>query len=175
MRRKRSYRVQLGFLVGALYLWIAEPSPESFIIGAVCMVLGETLRIVSAGTLVKYDGVTRDGIYTYTRNPLYIGSFLIGTGACIMGKNFEFTLLFLLLFFYFYTRTIAREERFLSQRYGKDYLQYISEVPRFIPNHFSIRTVLSSVHISQAIRNREHLTILGIFALLVIMIVKIII
>jgi protein-S-isoprenylcysteine O-methyltransferase Ste14 len=172
MRRRHSYRIPIGFLVGIIYLWIADPSPLSFTIGAVCMVCGEAVRILSAGTLAKYEGVTQTGIYTFTRNPLYIGSFIIGTGACVMGRNLVFSIIFYFLFFSFYLLTIRKEERFLIKKYGEEYRRYCAEVPRFIPNQFNLRTILDTVTISRAITNGEHLTVLGILCVWIIIAIK---
>jgi len=159
MRVKKSYRVPLGFLIGILYFWRADPSLRSFIIGAAVMVLGELIRFVSAGTLIKYEGVTRNGIYAYTRNPLYIGSFLIGTGACVMGRDPAFTVLFFVLFLFVYSRVILREELYLAGRYGEEYQRYLREVPRIFPRRFSLRMVFGETALFLAVKNRELLTV----------------
>jgi protein-S-isoprenylcysteine O-methyltransferase Ste14 len=75
--------------------------------------------------------ITR-GIYAYTRNPLYIGVFLI-----FFGWFFLFLYTFLLfipflfmILFYFVSKW---EERELTERFGEEYLRYKEAVPRFIP------------------------------------------
>ena len=172
MKLRKSYRIPLGFLIGFVYLWRADPSVIFFLFGATLMVLGECLRFVSAGTLIKFEGVTRNGIYAYTRNPLYIGSFFIGTGACIIGRDPIFTILFLLSFPLVYSSVIKREENYLIGRYGEEYLRYIEEVPRLIPSRFNLREVLRETSPFLAVKNREYLTVSGILFLWIFVLFK---
>ena len=170
--KRNTYRIPLGFLAGAVYIIRAEPSFGSFLLGAVFMVFGEFIRFVSAGTLIKFEGVTRNGIYAYIRNPLYIGSFFIGAGACIIGRDPMFIVLFLIGYPLVYARTIKREERYLKGRYGDDYECYLCEVPGIIPKSFNLREVLSETAPFLAMKNREYLTLLGIAVVWMVMAVK---
>ena len=172
MNVKRSLRIPIGFLAGLLFIWRAEPSTASYAVGAVFIVLGELIRFVSSGTLKKFEGVTRNGIYQYTRNPLYIGSFILGAGACIMSRDWLFSCLFFGFFILLYGRVIFREERYLAGRYGEDYVRYRAEVPRFFPRSFDIASVLRETSPALAIKNKEGKTLWGIAAVFIIMAVK---
>lgn len=172
-RSKKSWRIPLGFLTAFWFLWVADPTPASFAIGAVLMTLGESIRFLSAGTLKKYKGfVVRDGIYGYTRNPLYIGSFLIGAGACIIGRSPLFTIVFLLTFTMLYSRVILREEKYLGEQYGDEYAKYVDEVPRYIPRGINIAEVFRESTVAQALNHKEYEALLGVLAVWAIMIVK---
>lgn len=108
--------------MGFLFLYRAHPTLNSVIAGTLFIAIGECIRLVGAGTLRKYKGVvSQNGIYAYTRNPLYIGSFLLGIGACIIGRDPLFALLFPLLFIPVYYHVIKREEAFLFKQYGSEY------------------------------------------------------
>jgi protein-S-isoprenylcysteine O-methyltransferase Ste14 len=172
MSLKRTPRIIIGFLISLLFLWRARPDTASYLIGALLMVFGESVRFVSAGTLIKFEGVTRSGIYTFTRNPLYIGSFLIGLGACAMGRDPLFAALFLVLFPIVYARVIRREEAWLIGRYGDEYLAYMSEVPRIIPRRLDLAVVMSATSPFLAVKNRELPAVLGLTAVLVFMAVR---
>jgi protein-S-isoprenylcysteine O-methyltransferase Ste14 len=172
MKIRKTVRIQLGFVAGFLFLWRADPSPASFLAGLVLMLLGESIRFVSAGTLIKFEGVTRNGIYAFTRNPLYLGSFLIGLGACIVGRDPYFALLFILLFPPIYFQVIKGEEAHLIERYGDDYRAYLEEVPRFIPRRFELGEILRETSPFLAVKNRELLTLAGMLAVLAVMAVK---
>lgn len=174
MKIRKSFRIPIGFLIGAVYIVRADPSGKTFFIGAAIMIFGEFIRFVSAGTLIKFEGVTQNGIYSYTRNPLYIGSFLIGTGACIIGMDLLFTLIFVVSYPLIYMSVIRREEQFLINRYGNDYRLYISEVPRIIPRRFNLREALGETAPFLAVKNRELLTVAGIIAVWVIMVIKLV-
>lgn len=173
MRKKRSLRIPIGFLGGLLFLWRAKPTPAGFVIGTALIVLGEAIRFISHGTLRKNKGViSQKGIYAYTRNPLYIGSFLIGIGACVMGMDLLFTVLFLVFFIPLYSHVIIREERFLALQFGEEYIRYRDIVPRIIPRRLDVREVMRETSSTLAFRNREGKTMIGIAAVLIIMIVK---
>jgi protein-S-isoprenylcysteine O-methyltransferase Ste14 len=172
MAFKRSWRIQIGFVAGIWFILAAEPTLFSILAGVCFMILGETIRFISAGTIRKSIEVTRAGIYGLTRNPLYIGSFLIGAGACIMGRDPIFSAVYVIGFLILYSRVIKREERFLLSRYGADYEQYLAEVPRIFPRSFAIGSILRATMVSQALKNREGNTVLGIFAILVVMFIK---
>jgi protein-S-isoprenylcysteine O-methyltransferase Ste14 len=172
MKKRRSWRIPLGFLAGGWFIWAAKPTLPSILGGMCVMMAGETIRFVSAGTLKKRSEVTRTGIYAYTRNPLYIGSFLLGAGACIIGKDLVFSVVFVLSYLLFYRRVIDREERFLLGRHGDEYERYRAEVPRIFPRHIALTPLFSAVSLSQALKNREGRTILGIVFVIAVMFLK---
>jgi hypothetical protein len=172
MKIKKTLRIPIGFLVGILFLWKANPSPRSFTIGTLVMIMGECIRFISSGTLIKFEGVTRNGIYAFTRNPLYIGSFLIGLGACIAGRSYLFTGLFIVLFPLIYYPVIRREETWLIDRYGKEYLDYLRETPRIIPRRFDIAEALRETSPFLAVKNRELRAVLGLAIVLLIMAIR---
>jgi len=172
MKLRKSWRIPLGFLAGILFIWRAAPTPSWFLAGATLMILGEAIRFISAGTLVKFEGVTDTGIYAYIRNPLYIGSFLVGLGACAMGRDPVFFLFFIVLYPIYYAGVIHREERFLIKRYGDDYRRYTEAVPRLLPRGFGLSHVLEHSAPFLAVKNRELKTVAGIAAVWVVMAVK---
>lgn len=172
--KKKSLRIPIGFLAGFLFIWRAEPTVASYVAGTVIIILGELIRFISSGTLKKFEGVTRNGMYRYTRNPLYIGSFLLGTGACVMGLDPLFSTVFFVFYIILYSRVILREEKYLVGRYGDDYMQYLQEVPRLIPRTLNLSYILSNTSPALAIKNKEGKTLLGIAAILLIILAKLI-
>ncbi len=174
MKLRKSFRIPIGFLAGAIFLWRADPSFRSFVIGALIMMFGECIRFISAGTLIKFEGVTRNGIYAFTRNPLYAGSFLMGIGACVTGRDLIFSAIFLVLFPILYLRVILREESWLVGRHGAGYAAYLNEVPRFVPRRFDIGEVLRGFSLFLAMKNREPRTVLGLFIVLLALAAKLV-
>ena len=172
MKVKQAIRIPIGFIAGFVFLLRAEPTPVSFVSGLIIMVLGEAVRFISAGTLIKYEGVTRNGIYNFTRNPLYVGSFLIGVGACIISRDPVFSLFFFIAYPLIYFQVIKREEVFLKGRYGDEYTQYLNEVPRFWSGRLDLKEIVKESSPFLAVKNGELYTISGIFAVTVIMVVK---
>ena len=72
------------------------------------------------------------GPYRYSRNPDYIGQMLIYTGVSA-GANTWWPLLFLPLVMLTVERgVVEREERYLEAKFGQEYRDYRSRVPRWI-------------------------------------------
>lgn len=75
------WRVRLGFALAAAYLILAQPSVVLLLSGAAIMLAGLLLRAWSAGYLAKNQRLATGGPYSYTRNPLYLGSAVMGLGG----------------------------------------------------------------------------------------------
>ena len=72
------------------------------------------------------------GVYSITRNPMYLGLLMILTGWAIFLSN-ALALLFLPLFVLYINRfQIKPEERALTAIFGQDYLAYQGRVRRWI-------------------------------------------
>ena len=126
-------RIPWGFALAALFLVFAEPSRTSVLFGFWIALAGEALRTWSSGTLVKNEQLTTEGPYQLTRNPLYVGNFLLGVGVAVMGGALWLLLVFALFFWAVYQALILKEEKRMLERYGEEFYSYCREVPRFFP------------------------------------------
>lgn len=73
-----------------------------------------------------------NGLYRYTRNPMYVGLLIILTGYAIwLGSLSPF---FLLPLFYWLitTQQILPEEKILERKFGQEYLDYKKRVKRWV-------------------------------------------
>ena len=77
------WRVPLGFLLAPIFVLLARPRPWTLAVGGVIGLVGLGLRAWASGHLRKNDALAITGPYAYTRNPLYLGSFLIGIGFTV--------------------------------------------------------------------------------------------
>jgi len=76
--------------------------------------------------------IVKDGPYKYTRNPMYL-SFLIGyIGLSFLASAPFMTGLALPLFFILDRKVIVPEEQYLTQKFGDQYLEYLSQVRRWV-------------------------------------------
>lgn len=125
-------RVPLGFAFAALYLWLAKPRPVSLAVGALVALAGIAVRAWSAGHIAKNSRLATTGPYAHTRNPLYLGSFLIAAGFAIAAA---WWLPIVVVFFFalVYAPTIHRESEKLHELFGADYARYARHVPAFVP------------------------------------------
>ena len=91
------------------------------------------------------------GMYSLTRNPLYLANCLTYVGVLLYSQDLLLTLAFTLFLIIYYERIILAEEAFLLERFGDAYRGWAAEVPVFLPRlhgwrrpalPFSLRSVL---------------------------------
>src|SRR5215216_1430194 len=127
------WRVPLGFLCGAAFIFFARPTPRALLIGASVSLLGLALRAWAAGHIRKNAQLATSGPYAYTRNPLYLGSFLLGVGFTIASGQPWLALPFAALFLGIYYPVMRVEAADLAEMFGEDYANYSRAVPLFLP------------------------------------------
>ena len=86
-RVARRIRVPLGFAFAVLYFWLARPSWPSLAFGAVLIIPGLAIRALASGHVRKNEALAMSGPYAYSRNPLYLGSLLIGIGFALAARS----------------------------------------------------------------------------------------
>jgi protein-S-isoprenylcysteine O-methyltransferase Ste14 len=74
-------RVPLGFALGLVVLWLADPTAASLARGGALACAGEALRMWAAGHLQKSREVTASGPYRWMAHPLYFGSAIMGAAV----------------------------------------------------------------------------------------------
>ena len=127
------WRVPLGFICGALFVVLSRPRPLTLAAGGAVALLGLGLRAWAAGHIRKNSALATSGPYAYTRNPLYLGSFLLGLGFTVAAGQPILGLLFVALFLGIYLPVMRVEAATLSRLFGEDYIQYAQAVPLFFP------------------------------------------
>jgi protein-S-isoprenylcysteine O-methyltransferase Ste14 len=125
--------VPLGFLCAALFILLAKPTAVTLASGGVVSLLGLVLRAWAAGHIRKNTALATSGPYVYTRNPLYLGSFLLGLGFTIGSGRFLLGFVFAALFLGIYLPVMRVESSTLAEIFGKSYQHYAREVPLFFP------------------------------------------
>ncbi len=125
----------LVFVIPIIYSFFLpiELSSVWFYIGLFVYLFG-----VVIGSLAMYDfystalvKLVTKGVYRISRNPMYLGMFLIyiGTGiACVSWLFLLLTMVFVILSHIL----VSNEERFCLKRYGKSYREYLNKTPRWI-------------------------------------------
>lgn len=131
-RIARRIRVPLGFVFAALYFFLAHPTWTSIAIGAVIAFAGVWVRAMASGHVKKNEELTTTGPYAHTRNPLYLGSIIIGIGFAAAALNATIVALLIVMFVAIYVPVIRGEEQYLASRFP-NFSEYCSNVPRIIP------------------------------------------
>lgn len=129
----RRVRLKAIWLLLIPFLILARPTPRLLAAGGVLALLGAGIRAWAAGCIRKDRELATTGPYAHTRNPLYLGSLLIGTGVTLAGGRWIFVALFLLFFLVVYRRTILDEEEGLEEEFGDTYRRYREAVPALLP------------------------------------------
>ena len=127
------WRVPLGFACGAVFFYFARPRLVVLFIGGGIAIMGLALRAWAAGHIRKNDALATSGPYAYTRNPLYLGSFILGLGFTISSGRPWLGLLFAALFLGIYLPVMRVEATTMVQLFGEDYTRYANDVPLFFP------------------------------------------
>tara|TARA_A100001015_G_scaffold161557_1_gene179602 strand:+ start:948 stop:1700 length:753 start_codon:yes stop_codon:yes gene_type:complete len=83
------------------------------------------------------DELNTKGLYSLTRNPLYVGNFFMWMGTVLFTVVIWFFVLFVFIFWLYYERIIYAEEVFLREKFGNNYLNWAEKTPIFIPNNLS--------------------------------------
>jgi protein-S-isoprenylcysteine O-methyltransferase Ste14 len=90
--------------------------------------LGEELRF---GLSQQQAIVKSTGLYRVSRNPLYLGFYLIGFASCLY-VPVAINLILVMIAIAVHHRVILAEERFLRRQFGKTYDQYTWRVRRYL-------------------------------------------
>lgn len=157
------WRVFLGFVFAAIVLWLATPTLRSLLIGAAIAIIGESIRLWAAGHLEKSKEVTQSGPYRYTRHPLYMGSSLIGIGMAVVANNLIVAILVVAYLALTLTAAMRSEEAHLREKFGDAYDAYAEKRAAPMIRQFSW---------ARAVGNREHHTVAGLLAGLLLLTAK---
>ncbi len=78
------------------------------------------------------SSLVTSGIYRHSRNPMYLGMLLILVGWALYLANILTFLVLPAFILYMNQFQIKPEERALTARFGREYLEYMSQVHRWI-------------------------------------------
>jgi len=150
------------------------------ILGILIALAGQSLRLLVIGYVyVKRGGKNRriyadklvvEGFYAHTRNPMYVGNFLITVGVGITYGSPWIYFLVIPFFSFVYVTIVMAEETFLRDKFVNEYEEYEKRVNRFVPDFRGIKNSLKDFHYDwrRALR-KDYGTICGtLFGLLII-------
>lgn len=132
-RRRRGARLWGAQVLALGYFWLARPDDGSLWAGGAVVLGGLVIRGWAAGVLDKDRTLAVSGPYAFSRNPLYLGSFVIGVGAVLAGGRFWIGAVFLAFYAWAYGEKMTRERGGLEARFGEDYRDYRQSVPALLP------------------------------------------
>lgn len=105
---------------------------------------GEALRLAVIGyAYIRRGGKNREvhanelvtrGFYAHTRNPLYVGNFMVVLGFSLLYGSAAVIALMVPFFAWVYLSITTNEEHYLKEKFGAAYEDYTARVNRFIPD-----------------------------------------
>ena len=116
------------------------PAPYSYL-GYPIIAAGIVVIVWHAGYFHKYDTPIRpfeestflikEGLYKYSRNPIYLGMIVILFGGAVMLGSLTPFIVVPVFTFLIKRNFIVKEEEFLSSIFGKSYIEYKNGVRRW--------------------------------------------
>jgi protein-S-isoprenylcysteine O-methyltransferase Ste14 len=167
------WRVPFGFALGIAYLVFAQPTWPLLMAGSIVALAGLGIRAYAAGHLEKDRNLAMGGPYGYTRNPLYLGSLLLGVGLVVAGAQWILAVVFVVFFLAVYLPVMRREERNLRKHFGRKFDDYAGAVPLFFPHQKPLKPSPTKFEWTRYRKNREYEAALGYLAGVVFLIAKI--
>lgn len=162
-------RVPAGFLLLVCFAWLAHPSFISLWWSLLPIAAGLAIRAWAAGHLNKNQSLADSGPYAYTRNPLYLGSFIVALGMAVAGGNWILIVLVAAVFSLIYLPVMELEEQHLTSLFDS-YRAYAARVPLLVPKPgpqgagaWSLATYL---------KNQEYKAALGVLVALAVLALK---
>ncbi len=155
-------RVPLGFLFAIIFLIFAKPALVTLIIGSAVSVLGILIRAWASGHIRKNQNLAVSGPYAFTRNPLYLGSLLLGIGFTIASGVWWLAFIFIVLFLGIYLPVMRVEAEDLTQIFGADFEEYKKAVPLLFPRVTAWKQSVEKFDFQLYLRYREYRAAFGL-------------
>jgi protein-S-isoprenylcysteine O-methyltransferase Ste14 len=150
MEKKRKVIPPVYLFATLLLMWLTHRyipifqyvyEPVTYL-GIIAVLFGITMAGISAGMfkragtgLEPFDEATvlvTSGFYRFSRNPMYMGMFLMLLGVAFLMGSIGALLPILIFILIIRNNFVLGEERFMQATFGQQYLQYKSEVRRWI-------------------------------------------
>ncbi len=121
---------------------IADIGVDMF--GLAVSATGVAIRLVARAWKTAYgkNGLVTSGPYSIVRNPMYVGSFLVGLGLCLILGSYVFLVIYSAAFAVIHGLIARREESELSARWPDEYRAYRASVPGWFPSPVRVLRVV---------------------------------
>jgi protein-S-isoprenylcysteine O-methyltransferase Ste14 len=134
--------ILLGFALGFLMPLGTGLPPALAALGYVFVAAGIAIALIVAGVFKRANtaiepwkpttSLVTDGLYAWSRNPIYAGFCLFNLGVGIAANNLWIVLSIFAGAWLVYKVAIEKEERYLEREFGQEYLDYKTRVRRWL-------------------------------------------
>lgn len=129
-----------GFLYMNRHIYFINPGADNVLdfLGMIVVLKGVLLRMSARGHKKAHsregDRLVETGPYVLTRNPMYLGSFLIGCGFVLIVWPWWSLPIFAVFFYMRFIIQIMKEEKHLTRLFPKEFPVYCQNAPRLLPS-----------------------------------------
>jgi protein-S-isoprenylcysteine O-methyltransferase Ste14 len=112
------------------------PLTVKLIMGIICLLIAGYLSLTGIrlvfGEVRKKPSVIRKGVFSIDRHPIYLGEILLYLGLLFFSTSLSAigVWIIIIIFMYYLSRY---EEKLLLKKYGKEYEDYMKDVPMMFP------------------------------------------
>jgi protein-S-isoprenylcysteine O-methyltransferase Ste14 len=129
------------FFNGALLPWLGG----ALVLAGIPMVLDSFARFAIEGLgtpapIYPTDRLIANGLYRHVRNPMYLGVLAVIAGQALLLGNIGLIIYTAFVWLAFHIFIVAYEEPTLRRRYGAQFEDYCTRVPRWLPRLRPART-----------------------------------
>jgi protein-S-isoprenylcysteine O-methyltransferase Ste14 len=124
------------------------------VIGLLIAAVGQVIRATTIGLeyivrggrnhRVYADGLVTEGLFRHTRNPMYVGKFLMVLGVGFASNRWPALLAITFAYSFMYQCVTLAEEAYLRKKFGPSFEEYCRRVPRWLPRLAGLGETLSS-------------------------------
>jgi len=164
MKKVSFKKLRLWFMypIFIVYPFVAKANDVYFWSGVAFIMSGLFIRFWASGYIMKSRVLATSGPYAYTRNPLYLGNFILGFGIAVISGSFWLIFYYVLAFIILYIGTIKEEQATLEEKFGSPYRDYTASVPMFFPSFRPFkRSDKGSFSLKQSFKNGEFIRFFG--------------
>ncbi|MBI5150774.1 MAG: isoprenylcysteine carboxylmethyltransferase family protein [Candidatus Omnitrophica bacterium] len=129
-----------GFLYLNKHLYLESRGADNVLdfLGMVVVLKGMLLRMSARGHKKMHSQQGRrmvsTGPYALVRNPMYLGTFMIGCGFILIVWPWWSLPVFALFFYLRFNKQISEEEKYLARLFGEEFAEYCRRTPRLLPS-----------------------------------------
>jgi protein-S-isoprenylcysteine O-methyltransferase Ste14 len=164
------YRAFVGIVCLIVVLILAKPSNTSILVGFFLILTGMFFRAWSAGYINKDRELAKDGPYSLTRNPLYFGNLILGSGIAVASNQKWAYIIFGAYYILFFTFLMWVEHRRMQDKFGSEYAEMAKRTNVFFPRIG--RVANANFNISYYMKNKEYRVLFYSLLVVAVLIVK---
>ena len=136
------YLLIASYVIGEFFLPKYPIAYAVKLVGIICFLVSIAIFFAGFNIFKTYDEnpvptsatnkIIKTGIFAYTRNPIYFAFVLFHLGMFMLFENVMYFLSSIFLSIWIHNYVIKLEERFLLEKFPKEFPRYMEAVKRWI-------------------------------------------